>query len=107
MNSLLTVNPSRTRFLRAAVLLLVAAALATVAMPSQEADARGGGSWKHHRRGFSIETLSSAPRQVSGGDVLVRVHVPGRRPLKRVRGLRTAGLRLPLGGLPARFREAE
>jgi hypothetical protein len=40
------------------------------------------------RRPFAIETLSSTPTQVTGGDVLVRIQVPGSRPLRRVRVFR-------------------
>jgi hypothetical protein len=76
--------------LRAAIFPLVAAALVTVAMPIQETAARPGGPPTVPSHGFAIETLSSAPRQVSGGDVLVRIHVPGRRPLERVRVFRNA-----------------
>jgi hypothetical protein len=49
--------------------LALAALLAGLALPAQ-ARRGGGGSW-------SIEILSSAPDQVSGGDALVRVGFPG------------------------------
>jgi hypothetical protein len=60
---------ARTAALAVAVLLLAPAA----------ASAHGG---------FSIETLSAAPDQVTGGDVLVRVRAPGRSPLDRLVVLR-------------------
>jgi len=44
----------------------------------------GGAAGAHGRGGYSIETLSAAPDQVSGGDVLVRVAARGHARLDRV-----------------------
>ena len=88
MSALLPWNPSRPRYLRGAIFALVAAVAITILPPVQEAAAGKSGPPADPWRGFAIETLSSAPDQVSGGDVLVRIHVPGKRPLERLRVFR-------------------
>jgi hypothetical protein len=88
MDVFLASNPLRFRRLRGKIFVLAAVAAAAFAAPIGEASSRSadppGPSW----RGFAIETLSSAPDQVSGGDVLLRILVPGRHPLERVRVFR-------------------
>ncbi len=63
---------------------LVVAALAAVPAPANPRAVTPG---PKPGGGFSIETLSSAPHQVSGGDVLVRVRVPNAQQLNAVRVL--------------------
>ncbi|MEX2205271.1 MAG: DUF6351 family protein [Myxococcota bacterium] len=66
--------------------LATLAALAMLLSAAAPAGATGwlqhGKWWKHwhpHRNSWSIEIVSSAPDQVSGGDALVRVEFPGRQ----------------------------
>jgi len=69
--------------LRAAVLAV--SALAVCALTS-DADARNGHSNDSHR-GVEIETLSTKPWLVSGGDVLVEIRLPSKVPAHKVRVL--------------------
>jgi hypothetical protein len=76
-------------FVRSIAILATFALLLTSAAP---AGATGwlqhGKWWKHwhpHSNSWSIEIVSSAPDQVSGGDALVRVEFPGRQIKKNAR----------------------
>jgi hypothetical protein len=70
--------------LRGGTALLATALLAfAVAAPTEARATPGAGP-----AGFAIESLSSAPDQVSGGSVLVRVTAPGRLPVERLVVLR-------------------
>ena len=73
MYAFLSSNPSRSGHLPGMILGLLGAAAMMVAPPIRESAARPGELAKVSSRRFAIETLSSAPEQVSGGDVLVRV----------------------------------
>jgi hypothetical protein len=72
---------------RAAIFALVVG-LMLVAAPKHLGAPRDHNIPKRPGRGLSIETLSSAPNQVSGGDVLVRIHVPEGHSLESLRVLR-------------------
>jgi hypothetical protein len=100
--------PSRSTRVARTRLLVALAFLACVSLPLG-AGAHNG--WRHHGRWWmpfsfhgtwSIEILSSAADQVSGGDALVRVQFPGKKVHKKARlylnGVDVTSQLEPLGG---------